>query len=108
MAQKMVTRTITSTKVECMVVIPSKAEITNLTLTVSGDYTGNADKLAKAIKKEHETDDFKVVNIGNPVLDEAVYGMSEIDFLKYAHKVERKANGTVSEWQTTDDVAGEN
>ena len=108
MAQKMVTRTITSTKVECMVVIPSKAEITNLTLTVSGDYTGNADKLAKAIKKEHETDDFKVVNIGKPVLYEAVYGMSEVDFLKHAIKVERKPNGTVTEVCTTDDTASEN
>lgn len=49
----------------------------------------NVDQILKSLKKEHETDTFKLVALqGNPVFKETMYGMKEIDFINIAKKLD--------------------
>ena len=84
---KMVTRTITATKTEVQIVSISKAEITTINVTVSGEFDDDA-KLLKVIKKSTETDDLKVLQILSSSKEEKLYGMLESDFLKIAKELD--------------------
>lgn len=83
----MVTRTVTGTEAEVKVVVISENEITNIKVTVSGEFTDN-DKLLKAIKKETETEDLKVLAIVTSTKIDKCYGMLESDFIKLAKELD--------------------
>ena len=83
----MVTRTVTGTEAEVKVVVISENEITNIKVTVGGEFTDN-DKLLKAIKKETETEDLKVLAIVTSTKIDKCYGMLESDFIKLAKELD--------------------
>ena len=85
--KRMVTRTVTGTEAEVKVVVISKNEITNIKVTVGGEFTDN-DKLLKAIKKETETEDLKVLAIVTTTKIDKCYGMLESDFIKLAKELD--------------------
>ena len=85
--KRMVTRTVTGTEAEVKVVVISENEITNIKVTVGGVYTDN-DKLLKAIKKETETDDLKVLSIVASMKIDKCYGMLESEFIKLAKELD--------------------
>lgn len=84
---RMITRTINVTVVEAMCVDTSTAEVTVKSLELTGE-TFTTEKALKEIKKEYETDTFKVVAIQKMEVHEEMYGLKEIDFLKVAQKLD--------------------
>ena len=104
--KRMVTRTVTGTEAEVKVVVISKDEITNIKVTVGGEFTDN-DKLLKAIKKETETDDLKVLSVISTTKIDKCYGMLESEFIKLAKELDpetRKALESDDTTDTTDDT----
>ena len=107
--KRMVTRTVTGTEAEVKVVVISANEITNIKVTVSGEFTDN-DKLLKAIKKETETEDLKVLAIVTSTKIDKCYGMLESEFIKLAKELDpetRKALESDDTTETTDDTTEE-
>lgn len=84
---RMITRTINVTVVEAMCVDTQSAEVTVKSLELTGE-TFTDEKALKALKKEYETDTFKVVAIQKMEVHEEMYGLKEIDFLKVAQKLD--------------------
>lgn len=81
--ERMVTRTITEYNVTAMCVDTLKAELSDHVVTLTGDYKDNSEML-DAIQKVYNTDTFKVVSIKSVSIEEKLYGMPELDFIKFA------------------------
>lgn len=81
--ERMVTRTVNATVCEtiCMDVVNVETQIKELEL--SGTYNTDNERL-KALKKQYETDTYKVVAIQTTTEKEILYGMKEVDFIKLA------------------------
>ena len=97
---RMVTRTVVGTQAEVQVVSISASEITNINVTVGGEYE-DADKLMKAIKKQTETDDLKVLKIVTSEKIEKCYGMLESEFIKLAKELDAKTRKALEVEETT-------
>ena len=93
--ERMVTRTVVVTTVGtmCLNVVTAEVEINNYEL--SGSYS-DFNTALKALKKQYETDTFKVVAVQHMTEKEVLYGMKEIDFIKLA-KVLPPRTGNSSE-----------
>lgn len=91
--ERMITRTINVTVCEVMAVDTITAEVSITTRELTGkSYT--VDVALKDLKKLYETDTYKIVAIQSITDREEMYGISEIEFLKVAKKlnpVTRKA-----------------
>lgn len=87
MRESMVTRTVLGTKVTALVIDTITCESTNDTYEIGGRYT-NDEKLLKKVRKEHDTENFKVVKIVAVEPFEKRYGMKESDFIAYAEELE--------------------
>lgn len=103
---RMVTRTVTGTEAEVKIVSINASEISTIKVTVSGEFTDN-EKLLKAIKKQTETEDLKVLQIITTTKIDKCYGMLESEFIKLAKELDpetRKAleTETTSETETED------
>ena len=86
--ERMVTRTVLTTECEVLCVDVSTVETTVQTFTLAGKQD-NIEQILKSLKKEHETDTFKLVALqGVPVFKETMYGMKEIDFINIANKLD--------------------
>ena len=84
MARKpMVTRTITTTKVNALCLEVVKCEPCNKVVSLSGTFKDEKSTL-KATKELLETDNLKVVHIVDTEEIETLYGMSEQDFVEKA------------------------
>lgn len=84
---RMVTRTINVTAIEVMCVDTLSAEVSIKEVELTGGpFT--EEKLLKELKKEYDTDTFKVVAIQKMEVHEEMYGLKEIDFLKVAQKLD--------------------
>lgn len=85
---RMVTRTIEVIEVNalCVDITTSQTETRTLELTGAGSLSDEA--LLKALKKTYETDALKVVAITSRTKREELYGLTELDFLKYAKKLD--------------------
>lgn len=84
MARKpMVTRTITTTKVNALCLEVVKCEPCNKVVTLSGTFKDEK-AILKATKELLETDTLKVVHIVDTEEVETLYGMSEQDFVEKA------------------------
>lgn len=81
-----VTRTITSTVATCMVCNITTATVETKELTLSLKLT--QDEALKAAQKAYDSDTMKVVAVQSVKYDEALYGMLEVDFLKYAQRLD--------------------
>lgn len=87
MRESMVTRTVIGTKVTALVMDTITCEPTNVTYEIGGQYV-NDEKLLKKVRKEHDTEDFKVVKIVAVESFEKRYGMKESDFVAHAEELE--------------------
>ena len=96
---KMVTRSITATKVEAQIVTISASEITTINVTVSGEFD-DADKLLKAVKKQTETNDIKVLQVLTSEKIEKLYGMLESDFLAQAKELDPETRKALAQDET--------
>ena len=102
MARKpMVTRTLISTSVTVLCLNVETAEPTNELFNIARTFKDD-DKLMKALKAEHETDDLKLVHIVHKEEVEKLYGMSETDFMKYAHELDPETRKPLSADAETD------
>lgn len=88
--RKLVTRTITATKVTCLCMNVVTAEPSNETYSIVGKFTDD-EKLLKSIRKLYETDEDKIVAIVDKVETNELYGLDENEFLERAHIIEKKA-----------------
>ena len=83
MARKpMVTRTIKATKCVVLAVNVGAEEITEKEVILPRTY--KPEKLLKAVQEFADTDDSKIVSVKSYEVTEALYGMSEEDFMKSA------------------------
>lgn len=100
--ERMVTRTIEVLEVSalCMDIVKVEPIVKTLELTGMGETTD--DKLLKALKKVYETDTLKVVSINSTNKREELYGMTEIDFLKSAVRLD---NETRKRLESTEEPA---
>ena len=103
--KRMVTRTVTGTEAEIQIVTISASEITTIKHTVGGEFTDN-DKLLKAIKKETETDDLKVLSVISTTKIDKCYGMLESEFIKLAKELDPETRKAL-ETEETDTEATE-
>ena len=88
MARKpMVTRTIQSTKVVVLCLDTEKCEPYNEVLEISRTYKDDK-TLFKKVAESIDTDTHKAVKIVSSEVIDGVYGMTENDFLYYAHKLD--------------------
>lgn len=79
----MVTRTVVLTKCEALCIDVTTAETSINLYHLTGNYS-TTDSALKALKKDYETDTFKVVAIQDIAENEILYGMSELDFIEHA------------------------
>ena len=102
----MVTRTVTGTEAEIQIVTISASEITTIKHTVGGEFTDN-DKLLKAIKKEVETDDIKVLQILTTTKIDKCYGMLESEFIKLAKELDPETRKALETEETETEATEE-
>ncbi len=88
--ERMVTRTITETTVKAMGVNVETAQVDIVAYTLSGDYPDNA-TILKALKKNYENDNYKIVNIEDVKTEEKLYGMTEQQFIELAKELPPRA-----------------
>ena len=81
--ENMVTRTLTTTRYEVLTLNVITCEVSKVEFTLIGKVLPT-DKALKALKKDIESEDVKVVHIDNYVESTDLYGMSESNFIKYA------------------------
>lgn len=87
MRESMVTRTVLGTKVTVLAMDTVSCEPSNVIYEIGGQHT-NDEKLLKKVRKEHDTEDFKVVKILAVEPFEKRYGMKESDFIAHAEELE--------------------
>ena len=83
---KMVTRTVSMTICEVMMVDVTTATVSNGEVELSGTFDTKENAL-KAIKKLYETDTIKYVTVNSMFTDEVLYGMTEEMFIRCATKL---------------------
>lgn len=87
MRESMVTRTVFGTKVTALAMDTVSSETINVIYEIGGRHT-NDEKLLKKVRKEHDTEDFKVVKIMAVEPFEKRFGMKESDFIAHAEELE--------------------
>lgn len=87
MRESMVTRTVIGTEVTAIVMDTNTCEPSTVTYEIGGQHTNN-EKLLNKVRKEHDTEDFKVVKIIDVEPFEKRYGMKESDFIAHATELE--------------------
>ena len=80
--ERMVTRTIKSAEVEVMTIDTMTAEVR--IIPYDAEPQENDEKYLKVLRKEHETETFKLVKVETVEIYENLYGMSEKEFKQYA------------------------
>lgn len=100
---RMVTRTIEVIEVNalCVDITTSQTETRTLELTGAGSLSDDA--LLKALKKTYETDVLKVVAITSRTNREELYGLTELDFLKYAKKLDPETRKMLETTESEDE-----
>lgn len=83
---KMVTRTVSMTVCEVMMVDVTTATVSNGEVELTGTFDTKENAL-KAIKKLYETDTIKYVTVNSMFTDEVLYGMTEEMFISCATKL---------------------
>lgn len=81
--ERMVTRTVKSTKVNVLCLDIERGEAENVSAVISGVFD-NSEKLLKACKKVIETETLKAVSVVEKEEVEQLYGMPEQEFISLA------------------------
>lgn len=94
--ERQITRTInvTTATAVCMDITTMENETKELVIT--GDVP-SAEKVLKDLRKLYDTDTFKVVAIKEMTTVEKLYGLSEVDFLKYAVELDPETRKAVEQ-----------
>ncbi len=87
MRESMVTRTVLGTKVTVLGMDTNTCEPIKVTYEIGGQHT-NDEKILNKVRKEHDTEVFKVVKILAVEPFEKRYGMKESDFIAHATELE--------------------
>ena len=85
--ERSVTRTINVTTVKAITMDIQTKAVSTQDFTISGD-TPTQDLALKQAKKLYETSTLKIVAIESLETVEKLYGMSEVEFLKYAKELD--------------------
>lgn len=85
--ERSVTRTINVTTVNAITMDIETKNVETKAFTISGDTPSN-DSALKQAKKLYETSTLKIVAIESMDTVEKLYGMSEVEFLKYAKELD--------------------
>ena len=80
--ERMITRTIKIAGVDVMTIDTTTAEVAIKSYTTEPQE--NEEKYLKVLRKEFETDNFKLVKIEEVQIFEELYGMPEKEFMRYA------------------------
>lgn len=89
MRKPMITRTITTTKATLMVADTMAGEILNMEVTLPRTYK-NDEAIIKAARPIVESEELKVVSVVHVEITEALYGMTEADFIAHAELMPEK------------------
>ena len=81
--ERMVTRTITNTTYKIMCVDTTTCEVTIEQFNTTDEFTDD-EKVLKYFRKLQENDTKKLIKIDSVETTEQLYGMTEIEFMKYA------------------------
>ena len=87
MRESMVTRTVLGTRVTVLAMDTVSCEPSNVTYEIGGQHT-NDEKLLKKVRKEHDTEEVKIVKILAVEPFEKRYGMKESDFIAHAAELD--------------------
>lgn len=85
--ERSVTRTINVTTVKAITMDIETKEVSTQDFTISGD-TPSQESALKQAKNLYETSTLKIVAIESMNTVEKLYGMSEVEFLKYAKELD--------------------
>lgn len=80
----MVTRTITTTKVNVLCLDIEHEEPCNMVITIPRTYK-DEETILKKVKPLLETESLKVVHVVDTETEETLYGMTEQEFVELAH-----------------------
>ena len=83
--QKMITRTMSVSTVTYMTVDVTTATVANHTATIVGSHS--TDTALSELRRTRETETIKVVSVINVMTEEALYGITEGEFLAHAVKL---------------------
>lgn len=86
--ERMITRTIQKKVYTCLVFKCSDNTTENADFILTEKVTDN-DTALKLLRKRYEGETLKVCAIINTRIEEKLYALSEVEFLKYAHPVEK-------------------
>ncbi len=86
--ERMITRTIQKKVYNTLVFDCTTGETRTADFILTEKITDNEQAL-KMLRKRYEGDTIKVCAIVGTKIEEKLYAMSEVDFLKYAHIVEK-------------------
>lgn len=98
---RMVTRSINVNVLEVMCVDTTNSEVTTKHFELTGETLTN-EKTLKLLKKEYETDTFKLVAIQKTEVREEMYGIKETDFIKIAKKLDPATRKEIEETEETE------
>ena len=84
--ERMVTRTINEYQINALCVDTLKAELSEQSVKLTGEYKDETEIL-ETLQKRYNLDTFKVVSVKSVTIVEKLYGMSELDFIKYAKEL---------------------
>lgn len=88
MKEKLITRTINSTKVTTLGVNETTGEAENRTYVIPGAILA-PDKALRMVTKRNEDPEYHPSVVVDTVLEEKVYGLEITKFMELAHEVER-------------------
>lgn len=86
--ERMVTRTIQKKVYVCKVFDNVTEEMRTAEFVLTDKVKDN-DVALKMLKKRYDGDSIQILKISDTKIEEKLYAMSEVDFLKYAHIVEK-------------------
>ena len=86
--ERMVTRTIQKKVYLCKVFDNVTEEMRTAEFVLTDKVKDNETAL-KMLKKRYDGDSIQILKISGTKIEEKLYAMSEVDFLKYAHIVEK-------------------
>lgn len=97
--QPMVTRTITTTRVNVMCLDIEHAEPCNKVVNISRTYK-DEEAILKKVKPMLETETLKVVHVVDTEIEETLYGMTEQEFVELARPLIDRTGKTETETDT--------
>lgn len=95
--ERSVTRTINVTTVNAITMDIESKNVETKAFTISGD-TPSQDSALKQAKKLYETSTLKIVAIESMTTVEKLYGMSEVEFLKYAKELDPQTRKALNQF----------